>query len=352
MGVGSAVSEALLRRIAETTSGACELVSPRENMSEHIVRHFRRIDQPKAQSVRIKWPMEPIRQSPGEIETVYAGDTLHVFGWLRERPVEKVELVMTLEDGRTVTQEARLSTKLTDKDELFLALPRVAACARIATLDSGEALALAERYQLVTEQTSCILVFEREEEQKSGYIPALRKVPQMLAAGWGGMGSVQRDAMYSVPRDVMLSPASHTAENPGFRLSLPDAWPPVPASASPGDFDLRDDSASQDAGDFGQLISALNARYPEITSGQLDIEILADLLELGLDQEIADQLSVLVGDGRLEQAIVVAFLAALSESDYGKEFSRHVKRLIRSNEKRITLDVSLKKAVQNIVTHV
>ena len=71
--------------------------------------------------------MEPIRQSPGEIKTVYAGDTLHVFGWLRERPVEKVELVMTLEDGRTVTQEASLSTKLTDRDELFLALPRVAA---------------------------------------------------------------------------------------------------------------------------------------------------------------------------------------------------------------------------------
>ena len=300
-------------------------------------------------TVRIKWPMEPIRQSPGEIETVYAGDTLHVFGWLRERPVEKVELVMTLEDGRTVTQEASLSTKLTARDELFLALPRVAACARIATLDSGEALALAERYQLVTEQTSCILVFEREEGQKSGNIPALRKVPQMLAAGWGGMGSVQRDVMCSVPRDVMFSPASHTAEKPSFRLSLSDAQPPVPTNASPSDFDLRDDSASQDAGDFGHLISALNARYLEIINGKLDVKTLADLLELELDQEIADQLSVLVGDGGSEQAIVVAFLAALSESGYGKEFSRHVKRLIRAAEKRTTFNVSLKRAVQNIV---
>jgi Ca-activated chloride channel family protein len=78
VGVGSAVSEAFVRRVAETTSGACELVSPRENMSERIVRHFRRIDQPKAKSVHIEWPTIPIRQVPGEVETVYAGDTLHV----------------------------------------------------------------------------------------------------------------------------------------------------------------------------------------------------------------------------------------------------------------------------------
>ena len=112
---------------------------------------------------------------------------------------------------------------------------------------------------------------------------------------------------------------------------------------------FRDDSASQDAGDFGHLISALNARYLEIINGKLDVKTLADLLELELDQEIADQLSVLVGDGGSEQAIVVAFLAALSESGYGKEFSRHVKRLIRAAEKRTTLNVSLKRAVQNIV---
>ncbi len=59
-----------------------------------------------------------------------------------------------------------------------------------------------------------------------------------------------------------------------------------------------------------------------------------------------------IGDGKPEQDIVVAFLAALSESDHGKGFSRHVKRLIRAAEKRTTLDLSLKEAVQNIVEYV
>ena len=100
------------------------------------------------------------------------------------------------------------------------------------------------------------------------------------------MGSVQRDVMCSVPRDVMFSPASHTDEDPSFRLSLRDARPPMPTNASPSDFDLRDDSASQDAGDFGHLISALNARYLEIINGKLDVKTLADLLELELDQKL------------------------------------------------------------------
>ena len=348
VGVGSAVSEALLRGIAETTSGACELVSPRENMSEHIVRHFRRIDQPKAQSVRIKWPIEPIRQSPGELEMVYAGDTLHVFGWLREHPAGKVGLVMMFEDGRTVTQEVSISAELPVGDELLPGLPRVAAHARIASLASEEALALAERYQLVTEQTSCILVYEREEEQKPDKIPALRKTPQMLAAGWGGLGSVQSEVRFSPADDVMASVAD---TEPRMFLRRPSS-----------DFNQRSDitcysrrvsfSRFEDTSNFDRLILALNARYPEIMNARLDVSTLADLLELGLDQEIADELSVLIGAGKPEQNIVVAFLAVLSESRHGEGFSRHVKRLIRAAEKRTTVDLSLKEAVQNIVEYV
>ena len=377
VGVGSAVSEALLRRIAETTSGACELVSPRETMSEHIVRHFRRIDQPKAQSVRIEWPIEPIRQSPRELETVYAGDTLHVFGWLSEHPAGNIGLVMTFEDGRSVTQEVNLSPDLMADDELLLGLPRVAAHARIASLDSEEALILAEHYQLVTEQTSCILVFEREAEQKPGKIPALRKAPQMLAAGWGGMGSVHHSmefdspmsdadtgVMLSVPRDdVCFSMAlPETDAKPKSRKALREAdeqvYEPASTKKSTLHNDSRDytDTASfsrfQDTSDVGHLISSLNARYPEIMNAQLDIVALAGLVELGLDQEIADELSVLSGAGKSEQDIIVAFLAALSESNYGERFSRHVKRLIRAAEKRTPLDLSVKEAVQNIVEHV
>ena len=48
-------------------------------MSERIVGHFKRIDQPKANSVRVEWPEAPASQTPSKLETVYAGDILHVF---------------------------------------------------------------------------------------------------------------------------------------------------------------------------------------------------------------------------------------------------------------------------------
>jgi Ca-activated chloride channel family protein len=40
VGVGSAVAEEMLRRLAQETGGACELVSPREGMAEKIARHL------------------------------------------------------------------------------------------------------------------------------------------------------------------------------------------------------------------------------------------------------------------------------------------------------------------------
>ena len=232
VGVGSSVSEAFVRSIAESTSGACELVSPRENMSERIVRHFKRIDQPRAQSVQINWPSDRIRQVPIEVETVYAGDTLHVYGWFEERPVGMVELMLTFEKGQTVTQKVCLSTEFGDNENLLNELPRVAAHTRLSELDLEELTDLAVRYQLVTNYTSYVLVFDRETDEKSGEVPKLRKIPQVLAAGWGGIN----DLRYSMPRysmslsrpaddSVVFSPAAPSRPDDGVMFQ------PAPPSA-------------------------------------------------------------------------------------------------------------------------
>jgi hypothetical protein len=49
---------------------------------------------------------------------------------------------------------------------------------------------LAERYQLVTDDTSLVLVKERADSERAQEMPQLRKVRGMLAAGHGGHGSV------------------------------------------------------------------------------------------------------------------------------------------------------------------
>ena len=69
-------------------------------------------------------------------------------------------------------------------------LPRVAAARRLATLPEAEAAQLAEQHQLATRWTSFVVVQVRADGEKAEGLPELRKVPQMLAAGWGGVASV------------------------------------------------------------------------------------------------------------------------------------------------------------------
>ena len=350
VGVGSAVTEAFVRRIAETTSGACELVSPRENMAERIVQHFQRMDQPRAKSVQIEWPTRPIRQIPDKVENIYAGDTLHAFAWLSEPPPAKVRLAMTFEDGRTVTQDVSILKAGSDAGELPGDLPRVAVHARLATfcmkeavklllrhgrppegLIPKEAIELAVRYQLVTSYTSCVLVYEREEQQKSAEVPALRKVPQVLAAGWGGGEHIR----FQRSRPSAGGIDAGDSDGHGIRFSL-NAMPE-------SNVDPRTElekTVRQPTADFERLIAALNVRYPDTDTARLDITTIDELVALGLDQEVADTLSDILSraDGKVsEQDIIITLLAILAGSACGKGFSRHVKRLIRAADKQTAL---------------
>ena len=332
VGVGSAVSEAFVRRIAETTSGACELVSPRENMSERIVRHFKRIDQPKSNSVRIEWPEAPISQIPAKLETVYAGDTLHVFGWFNKLPEGNVGLVMTFEDGRVVTQEVPFSKRFSNSGKGSVSLARVAAHTLLQTLDDDKATELAVQYQLVTGYTSCVLVFDRDEDQKSEDIPALRTVPQVLAAGWGGMGTAGCCDM------VMNAPSMSTYLR---KSGLHDM-----------NTDSRDFSISfqcEATNDFSRLVAGLNDLYSDRSAAHLDIDNINELVAVGLDQEIADRLSELTADGYDEISIVVCFLAELSDSESGKDLCHHVNRLIRKANKKSVVPSAVADAVSGLI---
>ncbi len=334
VGVGSAVSEPFVRRLAETTSGACELVSTRENMSERIVRHFQRIDQPRAKSVHIEWPSRPIRQIPDKVETVYAGDTLHAFAWLAEQPTGSVRLVMVFEDGRTATQALNISTDASNN--LMADLPRVAAHARLSSLDSEEAAELAEHYQLVTEQTSCILVFDREADEKATEVPALRKVPQVLAAGWGGTGSVLESRIVE-QSNVMYSRVMRRLEPEEDLLSEVDWLANLPLLSE------------QATADFNTLVSSLNAHYPDAITAKLETKTIAELVMLGLDDEVAEALSQLIDTEHSERDIVILFLSILANSEYGKDLSRHVKRMIRKAEKSVVFDLDLTDKIRGFI---
>lgn len=335
VGVGSAVSEAILKNLADRTNGACELVSPNENMAQHIVRHYLRINQPKAKSMDLSWPSPTINQAPSEFTTVYAGDTIHVFGWLAERPKGVVKMTMTLENGQVFSQESELIEAAESGDSLNNNLPRLGiynlleSRAYIEKVDTDEIANMAEKYQLITEHTNCVLVYERDETEKSLNIPAVRKVPQVTAAGGQGFGTVKArrvqvlercvnyDSNFDVP--TFLRGCSHDTQHKITR----------DLKQAPKDTDVVKHAYAQttETDNYSILVTRVNEKYPSDLSKQLDIEMIADLVALGLGEREAVFLSGFTGLIQ-ENEIVLCFLSALARSRYKQSFSKQARRVI------------------------
>jgi Ca-activated chloride channel family protein len=192
VGVGSAVNEEFVRSIAEKTGGACELVSPNEGMADAIYRQFRRMLQPQITSARVEWPSEPQWKSPSDMGIVFSGDTKHVFASFAVPPEGNASLVLEMADGEMMTQKISLISK----ESVGESLQRMAASSRIKGVEAEHpelAEKLALNYQLVTKQTNYLVLELRDEDRIAEDLPELAKVNQMLAAGWGGTGSVRAD---------------------------------------------------------------------------------------------------------------------------------------------------------------
>jgi len=84
---------------------------------------------------------------------------------------------------------------------------------------------MAVDYQLITPLSAITLVLERAAGEQLDQLPALRVVPQMLAAGWGGTASVGA---------ARAAPSSRSAAIP-----MPACAPPPVVCESP-DYDLLD----------------------------------------------------------------------------------------------------------------
>lgn len=188
IGVGSAPAESLLREVAEKSGGACELVSPNQDVADVILRMFRRMRSTRCTDVKVDWGQNPMWELilPSAL---YGGDTLHLCARLKSLPEFAPKLSWA---ANGVPMQAGASQLQSQTAEL---LPRLVASQQIVQLTSDksaqkQALELALNHQLVTVQTNLILVHVREEDKKAEGLPELDNVSHMLAAGWGGVGSV------------------------------------------------------------------------------------------------------------------------------------------------------------------
>lgn len=242
IGVGSAPGESLLREVAEKTGGACELVSPNQNVADVIVRMFRRLRSPRCAEVKVDWG-QPVQWQEALPYALYGGDTLHLCARMGAMPVSAPKLSWVAND---VAMQASANAIQSQTSGL---LPRIVAAQQITELTqqtgklqsvqgtveptaleslTEQTLALALNYQLVTDQTNLILVHVRAEDQKAEGLPQLAQITHMHAAGWGGAGSVTADNSGFVLRGGIASHAvvcSMEQIEPVFAsLSTPAVW--------------------------------------------------------------------------------------------------------------------------------
>jgi Ca-activated chloride channel homolog len=355
VGVGSSVSEAFVKTLANQTGGACELVSPNENMAERIHRHFKRISTPSTKIVEIQWPMKPLRVFPDPLATIYNGDTCNLFAWFDAVPTGSVRLQMTLTDGTEFVLDASIDATY----EKGADLPRMAAAIQLREIgDDQTGKELAVRYQLVSRWTNYLATVPRSDEDKADTLPELHKVQQMLAAGWGGMGSTKDCKLYC----SSLSVAAASLDTPKFMRSrqtstdsfdiptfLRERQAPYPKRRMKSCFsndivnELMDEYETADTGvptwiwdNIQRAEVSLFVQHIDeyLSSGTIPTTIYLPVLPL----QIAELLEDMVAEGISEQIAVILFLHCLAESAAGEAFSRQAKRVIEKAYKQLHVD--------------
>ena len=222
IGVGASPSEANLRALVHACGGACEFVTPGEALEAAARRMLERIRQHPWQPSRIDWGREPLWKTPLPAQ-VFGGDTVIVMaGFAGGEPPTQASLIVTGGQGESVElacaraggggridgstdgrAEGQAEDQVGTRSDAHAnapadtptacpgdALPRLAAARRLPSLDDAGARALALQYQLIGPHTSCVLVHPRTAADKPDELAQFHRVDSMLAAGWGGTGSV------------------------------------------------------------------------------------------------------------------------------------------------------------------
>jgi len=149
-----------------------------------------RVRQPVFTNARIDWGSTPSWTS-GPADSVFGGDTVVAFAGF-SHPTQAHAVRLLADDAQGMPVE--LARGQADAPCHGDSLCRSAASRRLAQLTGTSAIALALQYQLMSQQTHRVLVHHCAEAEKATGQAELHRVSSMLAAGWGGLGSIKESA--------------------------------------------------------------------------------------------------------------------------------------------------------------
>lgn len=368
IGIGSAPNTRLVRDMARATGGAAAYVGPGEPVDPVVERMLARMSAPKVVDAALSLPGYELWRSPEQLDAgIYPDATLHVVAALHSEGVAHntaATLQLRFADGTSTSicampqaavaaaeQHAVLSAR--DVARIGISQRIREQMFRSEGVDEGALADLAVEYQVLCDFTACVLV-EKRTDESTDQLPELRQVPQMLAAGWGGVGST---ICFSKSSDVSASgmgPLAYGSMDP------PAVWKAPAASDIQASIDdsaaeqiarrsFEDHSVEpiQDWIDEYRSVPAFlrkGVNPPERTPAQVieslqssDMAVVglatvqltfAGLRALGIPQALIYELSALVTDTCPEHEVAAAFWDALMHSAVGHLFDRMARRMV------------------------
>lgn len=326
IGVGSAAVEGVLRDIVAATGGACDFATPGEDLQAAALRMLERMRDTPCRELSVDWG----RAAPSATwqqplpAAAFGGDTVVALAVFDGAEPDRAALT---HDGSPELIRANASEAVDAE-----VLSRLIADHERRQQANPEARDTAVRYRLLTEHTHCVLVHARADQDRPTEPANLVRVPQMLAAGWGGTGTlVASNRVQSCLESRAFFDRSALDFDSPVLFSRSSRGPAdVQYSLAPSEHTWDDASELADAMPPGRWKDALLGT----TSGQAlppDVaEVLVQLQALGLDEVTAWVV--------MAHAVLKVQPGSVSLPDWAQERFQHIEESIRVRAMRIAED--------------
>jgi len=248
-GIGTNVSDALLRGLARRTKGAAEFIHPGERIDEKVTAQFARATAARVDEISVKWiGVDAGEVAPGEPPALVDGEPWSVYGRYESAGIGRAEIRGTLggeaffmevplelaaEANRPTLTSLWAGARVRDLEEVD-----TSSLGRRAEAHKRRIVDLCVRHGIASKHASFVVVEKRTGDRRAQGQPETRAVPVNAPAGWlmfgtaGAQKEQQQMGRRSSPAPMQMpSPARAMAPMAMARPS--EAAPAGPRAYSP-----------------------------------------------------------------------------------------------------------------------
>lgn len=197
-GIGYGASHQLIKGVARSTDGACEMIQPGEKIQPKVLRQFSRMTQPCITDTTVSFEGAEY-ELPGRLPPLYEGDSYTVFAKIKNRTATGSATLK----GSYLGRRFEWTTEVLDVGR-DTAVTSLWALSRIKNLKDENTLGSAQtdrkkkrieteikklglEFNLLTDFTSFVAVEKRSSDDKSFDGVEYRRIPVLFTKDWHGI---------------------------------------------------------------------------------------------------------------------------------------------------------------------